>query len=559
MMSNKSLSLPQFDQDNQQKREDYLKKMQKLYAYTLTYDGNIATINTLPDQEKTTLRYKFKALLNMAGTIPSLPSFLVNRIKFKMLKKPYEKFDDYFFYKHSPFPNPEMRENFLNNKYLGYQRVAGMNPVVIEGVNSHNPLPKTFKVVAKQLNMTEKAFDAAYTDNRFYMTNYAMLKMLFDNPGEVDGVRKYVMPAIALYLMQDDGTLEIVAIQLDATENTNDKTNPIITPDDERWNMARTYIQAADGTHQELWTHATRIHYVLESVIMVSWRQLAENHPLLILLKPHLQFTLSVNVNPLFQKEPDGTIPSFGKMFACDNDALVAFMGEGMRTYSFKEFILTRDLENRHVNDPRLVYPYRDDGLLMWEEIKRFVGEYLKAWYNTDDDVKQDYELQKWAQELGGARAENNCGLTDFPTEFTQIDQLTEIIAHIIFIATAHHSSVHYPQYECAGYPPNLPFSAYVAPLTDPQNYQTEAGLVKFFPPYDQALEQAFIFYLTNFKVNRIGQFDQADISNNVKSIIKEHQKKLASIHNIITERNKLRPYHYKYMDPKNVPNSVTV
>lgn len=558
-MSNNSLSLPQFDHDNQQVRKDYLKRMQELYAYTLTYDGNIATINKLPQREKTTLRYKIKSIINLAGIIPSLPAFLINRIKFKILKRPYEKYDDYFFYPNSPFPNSTMRENFLDNKYLGYQRVAGMNPVVIEGVTINNPLPSTFVISAKHLGMSEDDFNDLYQDNRFYMTNYAMLKPLFDNPGDVKGVRKYIMPAIALYIMQEDGTLAIAAVQLDATKKTNKSTNPIITPDDERWNMARTYIQAADGTHQELWTHATRIHYVLESVIMVSWRQLAENHPLLILLKPHLQFTLSVNVNPLFEKEPDGSIPAFGKMFPCDNDALVAFMGEGMRSYSFKEFLLPRDLERRHVMDQRLVYPYRDDGLLMWEEIERFVSEYIKVWYKTDADVQQDYELQKWAQELGGSREEKNCGLTDFPTEFTQVKQLVDIVAHIIFIATAHHSSVHYPQYECAGFPPNLPFSAYVAPLTDPKKYQTESGLVKFFPPYAQALEQAFIFYLTNFKVNRIGQFDKAGLSGDVKAIINKHQDNLTLIHKKIVERNKKRPYNYQYMDPKNVPNSVTV
>jgi len=556
---NKSLRLPQFDTENTQSRKSYLKEMQKIYAYTLTYDGIIATVNTLPEREKTTLGYKAKSLLHLAGVLPSLPSFLLNRLKFKTFKKTYTKYDDYFFYNKSSFPNPEMRENFLDNKYLGYQRVAGMNPVVLEGVNDKNPLPSTFKVSANSLNITDKEFKSAFKDNRFYMTNYSMLKPLFENPGEVEGVRKYIMPAIALYTMEDDGTLKILAIQLDATKETNDDTNPIITPANERWNMARTYIQAADGTHQELWTHATRIHYVLESIIMGSWRQLGKNHPLLALLKPHLKFTLSVNVNPLFEKSPDGTIPSFGKMFGCDNETLVAFMGEGMKSYSFKNFILPVELERRHVTDPRLLYPYRDDGLLMWEETKRFVSEYINAWYKTDDDVAHDFELQNWAKELGGSRKENNFGLTDFPTKFNSADELIEIVAHIIFIATAHHSSVHYPQYECAGFPPNLPFSAYVPPLTDPKNYQTEEGLVKFFPPYDQALEQAFIFYFTNFKVNRVGEFDLSSVPKEYWSIFKEHQKNLQKIHQKITSLNKTRLYHYQYMDPNNVPNSVTV
>jgi arachidonate 15-lipoxygenase len=375
----------------------------------------------------------------------------------------------------------------------------------------------------------------------------------------VDGMRKYIMPAVALYSMNDDGTLTPRAVQLDATRETDPQTNPIITPEDPRWRMARTAIQAADGTHQELWTHATRIHYVMESIIMVSWRQLGEYHPLLALLKPHLKFTLSVNVNPLFEKTKDGEIPSFGKMFGCDNDTLVAFMGEGMNRYSFKDFVLPRDLARRHVNDPRLLYPYRDDGVLLWQETLRFVTEYIAAWYQNDDDVKNDHELQNWAQELGGPKAENNCGLTDFPTAFTDRETLTEIVAHIIFMSTSHHSSVHYPQYECAGFPPNLPFSFYKAPLIEPEKYQTEAGLTSLFPPYAQALEQAMIFYLTNFKVNRIGDYETAGMPSEVRQLIREHKNNLHKIHETVAERNKTRLYAYQYMDPSSIPNSVTV
>lgn len=555
---NEALSLPQFDKNDLSARNNYLKEMQVLYKYTLTYDGVIATVDKLPKREEPSFTYKFKAIINMLGTLSSLPSFLAKWVKFKLLKQPYKKYDDYFFFKNADFPNSAMREHFLDNKYLGYQRVAGMNPVVLEGVNEQNPLPSTFKITAEVLGMSEEEYALAYDDKRFYMTDYSMLKPLCDNPGEVDGSRKYVMPAIALYYMEDDGILSIKAVQLDVTEDTDQEgLNPIIAPNDERWNMARTYLQAADGTHQELWTHATRIHYVLESVIMVSWRQLGKNHPLLALLKPHLELTLSVNVNPLFEKSADGTIPSFGKMFACDNDALVAFMGEGMKSYSFKEFIFPTELANRHVTDPRLVYPYRDDGLLMWEEIKRFVGDYLHFWYKTNEDVTQDYELQNWAVELGGARSENHCGLTDFPIEFENVEQLIDVVAHIIFIATAHHSSVHYPQYECAGFAPNLPFSAYVAPMVDPKYYQDEEDLVKFFPPYTQALEQAFIFYFTNFKVNRIGKYE--DVSKEIMPIIKQHQSNLERIHQKIEKRNQDRLYHYSHMDPVNVPNSVTV
>jgi len=298
---------------------------------------------------------------------------------------------------------------------------------------------------------------------------------------------------------------------------------------------------------------------VLESIIMVSNRQLGQKHPLLAFLEPHLKFTLSVNVNPLFQKAPDGTIPDFGKMFACDNEALVNFMGKGMNEFSFKKFAFPNDIKNRHMDNPKLVYPYRDDGKLWWQESQRFALAYLSNYYLNDEAIKQDFELQAWAEELGGEKSQNKCGLTDFPTSFHSIKQLAEIVGHIIFITTAHHSSVHYPQYECAGYPPNMPFSSYLPPMTSPEEYQTEAQLMQFFPRYSMAFQQAFIFYLTNFKVNLAGQYKLESFDLSAKQLIIEHQAQLEQIGQTIDKTNVSRKYPYPYMHPNNVPNSVTV
>lgn len=555
---NHKLLLPQQDKTNQAKRLAYLSDMQKEYAFSLTYNGQIATVNTLPKQEKRTVDYTLKLAKNMAGTLTSAPSLAKRYIKFSLLKRPYKKYSDYLFFKNAPFPNIAMRDNFWDNQYLGYQRLAGMNPVVIEGVNNENPLPCTFKVTASHIGMTESEFTQAFDDNRFYMTNYEMLQDLVEQPGTVEGLRKYVTPAIALYLLNNEGQLDIQAIQFDVTQNTSSK-NPVITPENPHWKSARTVIQAADGTHQELWTHATRIHYVLESIIMVSHRQLAQQHPLYALLEPHLKFTLSVNVNPLFQPDRDGNIPSFGKMFACNNDALVSFMGRGMNEYSFKKYTFPNDIKSRHMDNPKLVYPYRDDGQHWWHESQRFALEYLTCYYPNDEAIEQDVELQAWAKELSGSKQNNQCGLTDFPEKFTTVEALAEIVGHILFITTAHHASIHYPQYECAGYPPNLPFSSYLPPMTSPEEYQTEAQMMQFFPRYRMAFEQAFIFYLTNFKVNKVGEYELDKFDEPAQQAIKTHQQKIVEIGKIIDKNNAARKYPYPYMHPDNVPNSVTV
>ena len=54
---------------------------------------------------------------------------------------------------------------------------------------------------------------------------------------------------------------------------------------------------------------------------------------------------------------------------------------------------------NRDVGDiPN--YHFRDDGLDLWNEIKNFVKDVIDIFYETDDDILGDWELQEWTSEL---------------------------------------------------------------------------------------------------------------------------------------------------------------
>src|SRR5271169_4020673 len=81
------LTLPQLDPDKLA-RKAQLDKLRKAYAYTLTYGGFIATVNQLPKWEKPGLYYAFKALINIAGLIPSFPGVLWKAIKHGLMGTP---------------------------------------------------------------------------------------------------------------------------------------------------------------------------------------------------------------------------------------------------------------------------------------------------------------------------------------------------------------------------------------------------------------------------------------------------------------------------------------
>ena len=63
------------------------------------------------------------------------------------------------------------------------------------------------------------------------------------------------------------------------------------------------------------------------------------------------------------------------------------------------EFNFPNNIKNRDVADiPN--YHFRDDGLALWDAIRVYVEEVVNIFYLTDEDVKEDHELQEWELEV---------------------------------------------------------------------------------------------------------------------------------------------------------------
>ena len=45
-------------------------------------------------------------------------------------------------------------------------------------------------------------------------------------------------------------------------------------------------------------------------------------------------------------------------------------------------------------------YHFRDDGLALWEAIRNYVEDVIDIFYQTDEDVQKDHELQEWDREI---------------------------------------------------------------------------------------------------------------------------------------------------------------
>lgn len=101
-------------------------------------------------------------------------------------------------------------------------------------------------------------------------------------------------------------------------------------------------------------------------------------------------------------------------------------------------------------------YPFAVDGLEIWFAIDSWVKEYLSLYYQSDDAVKSDTELQAWWDEI------RNVGHGDKRDEtwwysMETVEELEKALTTIIWVASALHAAVNFGQYPFGGYMPNRP------------------------------------------------------------------------------------------------------
>ena len=485
------LLLPQNDPDAQERSDDLAEK-RSAYAFGYAYNDRIATIIDLPRSEYPDPHYKLQLLKNLAPLLLSLPRVLRQYLR-RWSGKPVGGYDDYFFFANSPYPDRRFIDDFQSDREFGLQRVVGMNHVVTRALSAQNPLPPglpatelepLFARLDRGLSLGE-----ALAAGRLFLADYQPLQGLADDPGDFNGARQYITAPLALFHLGPEGNLLPVAIRLHQQPGPE---APLFGPHQgEHWQAAKLFVQAADGNYQEMISHATRIHYLAEALVLASRRNLHRRHPLMALLDPHLRYTLKVNSGHLFLANQQGQPGTFGKLFG-GSYQMNPHVGQTLwLLVEDRDNAFPQDLRRRGMENPELFYPYRDDGRLIWQALQDFVEEYLGGYYAADRDLEADPELQAWARELGSL---DGLRLNGFPTAITSLGQLRDTLTNLLFTITAHHSSIHFAQYQYAGYVPNMPFAAYLPPPTDPDQPLEPNYLLEALPPLSPALFQSFIF-----------------------------------------------------------------
>lgn len=202
---------------------------------------------------------------------------------------------------------------------------------------------------------------------------------------------------------------------------------------------------------------------------MATARNLPTAHPINKLLLPHFRYTMAINTRARVTLINDGGILDI--LFATGEKGRIELFKRASKIYSVDRTNIKKDVEARGVDNAEQLpgYYYRDDGLKIFGAIEEYVSGVVKTFYQNDEDVIADTELQNWVGDIYNTAFPSYFGGKqghDFPAKIATRDMLIERCTVIIFTGSGQHSSVNFGQYTMYGFAPNAPFTVRRPPPT---------------------------------------------------------------------------------------------
>lgn len=535
-------------------RKDYLDKNRAQYEYEYEYLEPLAMLESLPKQENFSYKY-------LTGRLASTLKIKANLLdwKAKTIFDPFDHLDD--FDKMFPLlPTPAILKTWKTDEAFGNQQLAGSNPMKMIRITHVSQMP--FKVNPSDMTATVPGYDTiedAISAGILYMSDYTNLSSKeFGNGGNYGGITKYLpTPKVLFYWTKsnsvDKGHLMPAAIQ--AVQD-----GPIYTPLNSSptdWLIAKLAVQIANANHHEMASHLCETHFVMEPFAVTTARQLAENHPIGILLRPHFRFML-VN-NDFGRKVLVNTGGIIDELLSGTIEYSLGITQKSYTEWDFKENSFNQSIQNREMYDPTVLpeFPYRDDGMLLWGAIKKFMTAYVNVYYHNAADLSNDKEIQAWAGELA---SQNGGRISGMPSKIETNEQLIDILTNILFTCGPQHGAVNFSQYDYMTHAPNMPTAAY-CPVPTKGTVSSENDLMAFLPPRERAAKQLEIAAsLGLYHYDRLGFYDKDTFSDErVKLLVQQFQEDLAVIEEKIILRNNNRVFEYRFLKPSEILNSISI
>ncbi|CAG0885599.1 unnamed protein product [Darwinula stevensoni] len=562
--------LPQCDPDPQGRRNE-LEEKRASYRYKAKFPGGPVQVAKLPDDEKFSDDYYIDFAKNKA-------KLLLQRtwIKWNHNER-WSSIDELLSLYKMSFHQPIVRK--INHSYIlsirnkmettmsatrwkedswfGLERVQGVNPFLIRLCTA---IPDKFGIREEELlpHLGGMSLAEALEAKRLFIIDLEALKNVSVKPNTV------LCSPLALFFRNRRHELMPVAIQL-FQEKAPD--NPVFTPSDPpyTWLLAKMYYSNADATYHQSFSHLGYTHLLMEGCVVCTHRNLSVSHPVFKLLAPHFLFLLAINARGLEKLICKGGWVD--KTMTVGVEGMFELIARGVERWRMNvEGNVRNELEARGVLDPEVLpyYPYRDDAVEIYDAIHLYVREVVPYIYDSDEQVREDWELQQWRLELSRGKEAGGVGLHGVPGSDTQgfndREELIQTLTVIISGCSLGHASTNFQQYDAYGFPPNYPGMLIGHPPKDKEP-RTEEDILQVIPSKNITCNTMVITKLLSMKGTKsLGDFEVQYLYHPaILDAVQKFRRNLEELSKRIQERNATRVLPYPYLDPIIIPNSISI
>ncbi|XP_066921490.1 polyunsaturated fatty acid 5-lipoxygenase-like isoform X2 [Clytia hemisphaerica] len=459
------------------------------------------------------------------------------------------------------------------DKYFVQRRLAGQCPYFIRRVTKNEEKDIGFSL-DKLKSMLSENFDWNFHLKQKYgneMNKLVKEKRVFvlyhehydelshtkdildTNPHDNIKLEQTTSP-IVLFVLTDEKELEVVAIQMDSTK----KDSPVFTPKSSplEWSKAKGHVEIVEMATCQLIGHLLETHATQEIICNLFPRHLGSLHPLHQLMTPHCQGTSPVGglgLAALLDVER-----YMHRLFSIGYVGSRQYVNKYYEEQDYLNADFNHQLKRNGLADEDLIryHPYRDDGKLIWNEIKTFAKKYVKLYYKSNEDVIYDNELQGLVNELSADGTAQNGGgkYKGFPGKFTTTKDLETFLTRFIWLAVKHAINS-YPLIPYGAFVPSAPTKLYENPQATHYAHSLPNALVVL-------TQEVLTFTLASFRVNRLFDYSKLMLDKKARCLVKSTYNKLnLCVQKELEARNKARyergDLTYQFMEPIWLPNSV--
>ncbi|RZA27449.1 MAG: hypothetical protein EOP10_00060 [Proteobacteria bacterium] len=476
-------------------------------------------------------------------------------------------------------PKPSVQDIVTNDDKFANAYVAGLNPMLIEGVSDlKNQFRALDNAAFRKINgFQNDTLEAALREKRLYMADLSFMGQTIagrQNPSR----EKFVYgPKSYFAVPKGESSIKPVGITIDDI-----KAPGIVLPQDgAMWTIAKTIMNSATANHHEIFAHLGQTHLVIDPIAVACYRHISANHPLSRLMRPHFHGTMFINSLAVTLLAKEGEVVDLALWGSSENNRKA--IPDSVQQHSLNDLVIPSRMAARKIDNlsglPNC--PYRDDSLLLWTAMSKWVSSYVDIYYAQDENVKKDQELALWVREIQSPfalqvtrrdrsmiveeqRNQPGGNLKPFGKNgaIETKDDLVSFLTVVMFTASAQHASVNFPQTDMM-HTPNYPLSL-SGKLPAPGS-ATEKDWLNMLPTLDMATLQAeFLGFLGQIYYTKLGGYPtfQFAVDSRVHPAFNNYRKELLNIETTINERNrdtKLRPHSYTHLLPSKIPMSINI